>query len=279
MHADEPGRAGRGAQGVPAGRRGRRRRDLPRLGDPRLPRRDPQRGPDRERRDRHDRRRRGRRSPTPTGAPVERGAEEVDLGRGGGREGRLRDLHDEGDPRAARRGRRDDRRPAAAPTTASTSPRSSLDDAFLREPEADRDRRLRHLLPRRPGRPLRDRGVGAGAGRDGHRLRVPLPQPGGRPRRPGDRDHPVGRDRRHAGGDAAGPRARRQGAGGDQHHGQPGDPRRRRRPLHPGRAGDRRRRDQDLRRPGRGDVPDRAAAGRAARDAGAASGSPSWSPS
>ena len=47
---------------------------------------------------------------------------------------------------------------------------------------ADRDRRLRHLLPRRPGRPLRDRGVGAGAGRDGHRLRVPLPQPGRRAR-------------------------------------------------------------------------------------------------
>ena len=57
-----------------------------------------------------------------------------------------------------------------------------LDDDFLRDLQADRDRRLRHLLPRRPGRPLRDRGVGAGAGRDGHRLRVPLPQPGGRAR-------------------------------------------------------------------------------------------------
>ena len=33
-------------------------------------------------------------------------------------------------------------------------------------------------LPRRAGRSLRDRGVGARAGRDGDRVRVPLPQPG-----------------------------------------------------------------------------------------------------
>ena len=37
------------------------------------------------------------------------------LGRGRRREGRLPDLHDEGDPRAARRGRRDDHRPPAGP--------------------------------------------------------------------------------------------------------------------------------------------------------------------
>ena len=43
------------------------------------------------------------------------------LGRGGGREGRLPDLHAEGDPRAVRRGRRDDRRPARRTATASTS--------------------------------------------------------------------------------------------------------------------------------------------------------------
>ena len=55
------------------------------------------------------------------------------------------------------------------------------------------------------------------------------------------------------------------------------DPRRRRRPLHPRRAGDQRRRDQDLRRPGGGDVPAGAAAGRAARVAARRPGSPSWS--
>ena len=42
--------------------------------------------------------------------------------------------------------------------------------------------------------------------RDRRRLGVPLPQPRGRPGRSRDRDHPVGRDGRHAGGDA--PRAR-----------------------------------------------------------------------
>ena len=41
----------------------------------------------------------------------------------------------------------------------------------------------------------------------------------------------------------------------DQHHGQPGDPRRRHGALHPRRARDRRRRDQDLHRAGGGDVP------------------------
>ena len=52
-----------------------------------------------------------------------------------------------------------------------------------------------------------------------------------------------------------------------QHHGLPGHPRRRRRPLHAGRARDRRGGDQDVRQPGGGAVPARAAAGRAARHA------------
>ena len=129
------------------------------------------------------------------------------------------------------------------------------------------------------GRPLRDRGVGPGAGRDGHRLRVPLPQPCDRRARPGDRHHPVGRDRRHAGGDAPRARERRQGAGGDQRHGQPGDPRRRRRPLHARRSRDQRRRDQDLRRPGGGDVPARPAAWPSCAGPCPPIGSPSWSPS
>ena len=62
----------------------------------------------------------------------------------------------------------------------------------------------------------------------------------------------------------------RQGARDHQPDGQPGHPRRRRRPLHAGRARGQRRRDQDLRRPDRRDVPARPAARRAARDARAA---------
>ena len=227
--------------------------------------RDPARDADRERRDRH-RRRPGRRITDAAGDPGRARGRGGHLGRGRRREGRLPDLHDEGDPRAGRRGRRDDRRPAA-----DRRRRRPLRGRPRRRvparPAPDRDRRLRHLLPRGTGRPLRDRGVGAGAGRDGHRLRVPLPQPGGRHGRPGDRHHPVGRDRRHPGGDAAGPRARGEGAGDNQHHGQPGDPRRRRRPLHPRRARDRGGGDQDLRRPGCGDVPARPAPRAAARHA------------
>ena len=64
-------------------------------------------------------------------------------------------------------------------------------------------------LPRGPHRPLRDRGVGARARRDGRRVGVPLPQPGRRPGRPRHRHHAVGRDGRHAGRDADRPRARR----------------------------------------------------------------------
>ena len=103
--------AGRRAPGVPADRRPRRGRDLRRLGDPRLPRRDPDGARAQERRDRHRRprrradhraRRHARRSRRARGH----------LGRGDGREGRLRDLHAEGDPRAGRRGRRDDHRPS-----------------------------------------------------------------------------------------------------------------------------------------------------------------------
>ena len=69
--------------------------------------------------------------------------------------------------------------------------------------------------------------------------------------RPRDRHLAVGRDRRHAGGHAPGPRARRQGARDHQRHGQPGHARRRRRAVHPRGPRDRRGRDQDLRGPGR----------------------------
>jgi glucosamine--fructose-6-phosphate aminotransferase (isomerizing) len=76
-----------------------------------------------------------------------------------------------------------------------------------------------------------------------------------------------GRDGRHAGRDAPGPRARRDGARRHEHHGLAGHARRRRRALHARRASrsaSRRRRPSS---PGRRDVPARAAAGRAARHA------------
>ena len=150
------------------------------------------------------------------------------LGRGDRREGRLRDLHAQGDPRAGRRGGRDDRRPHRPLGWRRPRRRGRSRRGVAARRQADHRRRLRHELPRRPHRALRDRGVGAPPGGDGHRLRVPLPQPGRRPRRSGHRHHAVGRDRRHAGGDAHRPGARRHRARADQHHGLAGHTRRRR---------------------------------------------------
>ena len=113
------------------------------------------------------------------GNPVERAPEEISWDEAAAEKGgyetfMLKEIHEQAD--------------AVAETIADRLPGDDgvdlseleLDDEYLRGLQADRDRRLRHLLPRRPGRSLRDRGVGAGAGRDGHRLRVPLPQPGDR---------------------------------------------------------------------------------------------------
>ena len=95
---------------------------------------------------------------TAAGEPVERAIDVDRLGRRGGREGRLRDVHAQGDPRAGGRRGRDDRRPHGAPRRR-RPPRARRRDAARRA--ADRDRRLRHLVPRGPDRPLRARGVGA----------------------------------------------------------------------------------------------------------------------
>ena len=62
------------------------------------------------------------------------------------------------------------------------------------EPAPDRDRRLRHRVPRRRRRALHHRGVGARPGRAGHRERVALPQPGAVEGHARDRDHAVRRD-------------------------------------------------------------------------------------
>ena len=94
-----------------------------------------------------------------------------------------------------------------------------------------------------------------------------------------DRHLAVGRDRRHAGGDADRPRARRDVLGDHERDGLAGHARRRRRPVHARRPGDRRRRDEDVRLPGGRDVSARPAARGAARDAAARSASPRSSPS
>ena len=106
------------------------------------------------------------------------------LGRGRRREGRLRDLHAQGDPRAAVRPLGHDRRPPAPRRLGGARrprPRRRRPGARRAHPH----RGLRHLVPRRPRRPVPDRGLGARAGARRGRLRVPLPHLPRRPRRPG----------------------------------------------------------------------------------------------
>ena len=167
------------------------------------------------------------------GEPIERAVDEVDWSqevaeKGGYETFMLKEIHEQAD--------------AVAETIADRTVRG--DGVDLGEPRHDRRRlparlqphrrrRLRDLVPRRPDRPLRARAVGARPGRDGHRLRVPLPRPGRRAARPRRRHHPVGRDRRHARRHAPGAGARGEGARRHEHHGLAGHPRRRRRSSTP----------------------------------------------
>ncbi len=208
---------------------------------------------------------------TGDGRPVEREVEQVDWDqetaeKGGYETFMLKEIHEQADAvadtivRPHGTGRR--RRPRRGGRARRVDSRGR---------HADRRRRLRNRLPRGPDRPLRARGVGARAGRDGHRLGVPLPQSGRRAGRSGDRHLAVGRDGGHARGDAPGARARRDGARDHQHTRLAGHARRRRRALHARGSRDRRGGDEDVRLPGRGHVPAGAAAGRAARHARAGS--------
>ena len=97
-------------------------------------------------------------------------------------------------------------------------------------------RRLRHGLPRGPGRQVRHRALDPAPVRGRAGQRVPLPRPGARPVHAGRRDLAVRRDHGHA--DGAAPRAGAEGAGArDLQHQRLDDPARvRRRALHPRRA-------------------------------------------
>ena len=141
-------RARRRAQGVPAGRRPRRGRAVPRLGrSPRSSRTRAACSTSRTTRSSCcardgvefiDRRRRAARA---------RGRRDR-LGRRDRREGRLRDVHAQGDPRAGRRRGRDDRRPHRARRRASTSVTSSGSDRRRAAARRQADRRSSPAAPR-----------------------------------------------------------------------------------------------------------------------------------
>ena len=135
------------------------------------------------------------------GSPVEHEVVDARLGHGGRREGRLRDVHAEGDPRAAGCRRRDDRGPAPQGAAGARGARHGRRRAA--RPSPDRDPVRRHELPRRGRGAVRDRGVGARADRARHRLRVDLPEPDPRRGHARDRHLAVRRDARHDRGDEA----------------------------------------------------------------------------
>ena len=182
----------------------------------------------------------------------------------GGREGRLRALHAQGDPRAARgarpvaHGPRPPRR-AHRRRGARRAGRHAPDD------RAGRARRLRQRVLRVPGRRGGDPGVDRPAGPCDRRLGVPVQPAAARRSHARHRRHAVRRDRRHDRAGPPGPRARLPGRGGHEHRRLGDHPRRGRRPVPAGRPGDRGGGLQDVRhagddpgRAGRGDRPDRA---------------------
>ena len=208
-HPPRPSRhARRRAAPVPARRRRRRRGDVPRLLDRRVPARDAPRPADRGRRGRRHHARRRSLLPRRRRARPRPGRDGGRLGRRGGREAGLRDLHAQGDLRAAAGDRRHDRR------AASRGNRLELEDLGLTDLEIQNLRRMVILACGTAYHagvvgPLRDRGVGADPLRARHRERVDLPQPGAPEGHARRRHLPVGRDRDTVAGRAPRPRERR----------------------------------------------------------------------
>ena len=201
------------------------------------------------------------------GTPVDARGDGARLGRRRCREGRVRDLHAQGDLRAARGRRRDDRRPRSARNARPRGARHVRPGCQGAPPH--RPRRVRHCVPRVRRRALRDRGVGARSGRVRHRERVDLPQPGDQRARPRHRDHAVGRDARHDRGAQARAGEGRTNRRDHEHDGLAGDARGRLGAVHARRPRDGRRRLEDVHRSGRAPLPRRAQARADPRDAAA----------
>ena len=171
------------------------------------------------------------------------------LGRRGRREGRLRDLHGEGDPRPAARRRPTPcsgapTRPAGWSSTSCASPRSdlrSVDKIVIVAcgTAAYAGMVAKYAIEHWTRIPVRGRA----------RPRVPLPRPGRQRAHARRLDQPVRRDDGHPDGGQARPRARRADHLHLQHPRLDDPARVRRRALHPRRPRDRRRLDQGVPRP------------------------------
>ncbi len=169
-----------------------------------------------------------------------------DVGPDRGGEGRPQALHAQGDLRAAGRCPRHHSRSRLARPRPDLPRGSEHRRRHVARPRQDHDRRLRHVVARRAGRQVSDRGARPGAGRSRLRLRVPLPQPDRHEERADDRHHPVGRDRRHARRVARGTEEGRQQHRHLQRRRQHGHARGKRHGLHARRPGDRCRVDEGV---------------------------------
>ena len=147
-------------------------------------------------------------------------------------------------------------------SAASTTPGADAGrDAALRRGAArgrqDRHHRLRHGLPRRPGREVRHRALDAHPVRGRAGVASSATATRSSTADAGHRDLPVRRDDGHPDGAAARPRAAGAGAGDLQHQRLDDPARVRRRALHPRRPGGRRRLDQGVPHPARRVLPGR----------------------
>ena len=141
-----PRRARRRAPPDAARGRDRQRRDVPRLERGRVPEGDAPGAVPRRRRHRHDHPR-GLRLHPRRRLPGRARPGRARLGRRGRREGRLRDVHAQGDLRAVRGRRRDDRRPRPSRHARARRARAFRGGAQGAAP--DRHPRVRHRVPRR----------------------------------------------------------------------------------------------------------------------------------
>ena len=158
----------------------------------------------------------GSRSPTSTAARRRQGLPRR-LGRCRRREGRLRRTSCSRRSPSSRA-----RSPTPCAAGSATTGEIVLDEVRLTDAgparrRQDLHRRLRHGLPRGPGRQVRDRALDPDPVRGRAGQRVPLPRPGAGPVHAGRRDLPVRRDDGHADGAAARQGAEGPGAGHLQH--------------------------------------------------------------
>ena len=145
-----------------------------------------------------------------------------------------KEIHEQ--PRADRRL---DAGPSRRRTGGSSSTRSGSARSELREIDKIIVIACGTVVLRRHGRQVRHRALDPDPVRGRARPRVPLPRPDPDPGHAGRGDQPVRRDRGHADGDPARPRAALQGAGDLQHQRLDDPAGVRRGDLHPRRPGDR----------------------------------------